>query len=442
MRTARRISWLAALTLATWCTAPALAHHLTFSASADRFEIDGNAFGPADGTADQIDEFDDGILAPNWSVLLGTAVESGGLLTLRNPGVDINLVPGAPLDISNVENTTDVEDGEGDFTATSYWTGPPTGANTQIHFQLYGIGATIEAAGLTLANLDANGTGGGLPVGYSISQEVTFLGSSGGVPQQNTVAINAADITGAIVLRMAFDDATNTMLCTFSLDGGATFQSPFPALHVFQVVPSAEILLGANAIDVGGPPPPPPPTTVVQRLVGTKLLVVKSGTTPTARKVTEQITSANDPLAVLPGFGATLNLQVGAVTQCFHLPQNLWRFRSTLAAYSDPRGLYGPVKTVKIHRTGSGAVLVKMSLTGRIDPLDIVPPGGPAVGATNLRLNGVDTALEYCGSTVGGSVVTNTVKSFKVKAAPPPAACPLAACSPSGAFLEDPATGF
>jgi len=442
MRTAGRVSRLAALMLATWCTAPALAHHLTFSASADRFEIDGNAFGPADGAADQVDEFDDGVLAPNWSVLLGTAVESGGVLTLRNPGADINLVPGAPLDISNVENATDVEDGEGDFTATSYWTGPPTGTNTQIHFQLYGIGATIEAAGLTFANLDADGAGGGLPVGYSISQEVTFLGSSGGVPQQNTVAINAADITGAIVLRMAFDDATNTMLCTFSLDGGATFQSPFPALHVFQVVPSAEILLGANAIDVGGPPPPPPPTTVIQRMVGTKLLTVKSGTTPAARKVTEQITSANDPFSVLPSFGATLNLRVGNVTQCFHMSQSLWRFRSSLASYSDHQGLYGPVKTVKIHRTGSGAVVVKMGMSGRIQPLDIVPPDAAVVGDTNLRLNGFPTALEYCGSTLGGSVVTNTVKSFKVKAAPPPAACPLAACSPSGAFLEDMAPGF
>jgi hypothetical protein len=437
MRTAGRRSALAILALLTWCAVPAMAHHLTFSASADRFEIDGNAFGPADGVLDQVDEFDDGVLAPNWSVLLGTAIESGGVLTLRDPGVDISLVPGAPLDISNVENTTDVSNGEGNFTATSYWTGPPVGTNTQIHFQLYGIGPVIEAAGLTFANLDANGGGGGLPVGYSVSQEVTFLGSGGGVPQQDTVPINAADITGSIVLRMAFDDATDTMLCTFSLDGGATFQSPFPPLHVFQIVPSAEILLGANGIDVGSPPPPPPPSTVTQRPAATKLLVVKGGATPADRKVTEQMASANDPLTVVPGLGGTLNLRVGDVTQCFHLPQNGWRFRSSLAAYADAQGVHGPVKTVKIHRSGTGTVLVKIGMSGKIGQIDIVPPNAPADADTNLRLNGVNAAVEYCGSTVAGLVARNTAKQFRVKGAPPPADCPLAACSASGAFLED-----
>lgn len=44
-------------------SAPALVSHTTFASSVDRFEADGNAFGPADGTLDFVDEFDDGSLA-------------------------------------------------------------------------------------------------------------------------------------------------------------------------------------------------------------------------------------------------------------------------------------------------------------------------------------------------------------------------------------------
>jgi len=53
--------------------APAAASHTTFSMSADRVEIDGNAFGPLDGMPDEVDEFDDGTIGPAWAPFLGTA---------------------------------------------------------------------------------------------------------------------------------------------------------------------------------------------------------------------------------------------------------------------------------------------------------------------------------------------------------------------------------
>jgi len=62
---------------------PSLA--LTFSSSCDRFEIDGNTFGPADGTLDFVDEFDSGMLAPNWTVLLGSAQETGSDVIVHSP---------------------------------------------------------------------------------------------------------------------------------------------------------------------------------------------------------------------------------------------------------------------------------------------------------------------------------------------------------------------
>jgi hypothetical protein len=250
---------------------PACAMHTTFSASVDRFEADGNVFGPADGIPDDVDEFDDGMLAPDWSILLGTAVESGGVLTAKNPGADIQLIPGFLLDISNVEFEEHVLNGAGDFTVTSYWVSGLPALNTGFHFQLYEIGANgIEAAGLQVNHNDAT-TAHGDPVGYAISQEVTFV-SGNGIPQHDAIAVDPSSVTGAIVLRMAFDDANDALTTSFSLDGGATFKSPFPPLHVFQVVDEHEILIGANSMQStdGGPPPGCvsllKPKLVVQRL--------------------------------------------------------------------------------------------------------------------------------------------------------------------------------
>ncbi|HJQ84145.1 MAG TPA: hypothetical protein VKA21_08720, partial [Candidatus Binatia bacterium] len=250
----------------------ARASHSIFSGSVDRFEVDGNAFGPADGTLDQVDDFDDGTIAPHWEVLLGTAVEAGGVVTLKNPGADVSLVPGASLDISDIENVIDVANGEGDFTATSYWVPSLPSTNTGWHFQLYGIGNAIEAAGLTVNDLDAElAAETGDPVGYSISQEVTFIGGSG-TPQHDVVAIDPGQVTGQVVLRMAFDDASDALTCSFSLDGGTTFQSPFPPLHVFQAVDEHEILLGASAMEPTGAPPPGSCVTILHPRLGFRRL--------------------------------------------------------------------------------------------------------------------------------------------------------------------------
>ena len=58
---------------------PASASHSIFSYSVDRFEVTGNSQGT------RFDEFDDGLVAP-WDTFLGTAVEQGGTVTLKNPG--------------------------------------------------------------------------------------------------------------------------------------------------------------------------------------------------------------------------------------------------------------------------------------------------------------------------------------------------------------------
>src|SRR4029077_1510159 len=86
-----------------------------FSASCDRFEIDGNAFGAFDGTSDFVDEFDDGMLAPSWTVLLGTVTETGGDAVMHDPGTPIPL-GATTLEISTIENDVHgIEKGAGNF---------------------------------------------------------------------------------------------------------------------------------------------------------------------------------------------------------------------------------------------------------------------------------------------------------------------------------------
>jgi len=234
---------------------PTAAPALTFSSAVERFEADGNGYGSVGGAFDLVDEFDDDDIEPNWEILLGTAVESGGKLTLRDPGVVAPLV-GLPQEISTVESTVELANGGGDFTITSYWDPTPLALNRQFFFQLYGVSPVIEASGFTVNNFDAETAADvGVPAGYSIGVERIFPFGNPEPPVAHYVSIDPLSITGQIVLRMTFDDTTDLATYSFSLDGGLTFQSPFPSLQVFKLSPDAEILLGAAAVPSSAPPP-------------------------------------------------------------------------------------------------------------------------------------------------------------------------------------------
>jgi hypothetical protein len=257
MASTARVPWLTALLLSVALT-PASASHTTFSSSVDRFEVDGNVFGPSDGVLDFVDEFDDGTLAPEWSVLLGSATEAGGVATMHSPGTDVNIGP-VHVDTSNIEKEDDVQDGAGNFTATSYWVPALPGTNQEFHMQLYGVGSVIESAGLQVTNMSPEVAAAKSPpgiAGYAIGQVLIHIGPD--TVQSSAVALDPADVTGAIVFRLSFDDATNALTASFSLDGGVTFQSPFPPMTIFQGVSASEILLGA-ATDISLPPPVNPP---------------------------------------------------------------------------------------------------------------------------------------------------------------------------------------
>jgi hypothetical protein len=250
-----------ALLLGAALVEPAVA--LTFSASCNRFEVDGNAFGPADGTPDFVDNFTGGSLSPSWSQLLGTAAEAGGALVIQNPGASLQLGP-TLFEISTVENEVhEIDNGAGNFTATSSWASVLPATDTEFHMELYSTSPIVEAAGITLNNFSpqiAAQQGPPAIAGPSISQSLTHgFGPSFTTVEIQTVAVDPASFTGHILLRMQFDDTTDMLTSSFSLDDGVTFQSPFPAMHLFNGgVTAYDILLGAAGLTPNGPPPPPP----------------------------------------------------------------------------------------------------------------------------------------------------------------------------------------
>jgi hypothetical protein len=405
--------------------ATATASHHTFSSSVERFEVDGNAFGPADGTLDFVDEFDNGTIAPDWTPLLGTAVETGDAVQLKNPGTDYE-IGGLSVDVSNIENATDIDDGAGDFVASAYWTPviPVTGA--EFHFQTYALTSTIEAAGLSFTNAAPGSVDPPAIAGPAIVCQLTRIDGTGyhDVSFQ-PVAIDPQGITGRIVFRLAFDDATNMLSCSYSLDGGTTFQSPFSPVPILTGLTSTEFLLGAGVQTESGPPPPPTTQTVP-----TQLLLVKKPNGALPRKIVYQAKAkAPNGNAVVGNpitGGAKLKVKLDGATQCFDMPAAGWKPIGAIGfKYADPKRLRGPVTVAEIKRTPSGIFQQKAIVLGKSYPIDVVPPNPGAQGDTNFQIGG---GAEYCGSTLGGKLKPNDGKTFKATNAPAPGACNVTAC--------------
>jgi hypothetical protein len=383
-----------------------------------------------------VDEFDDGMLAPSWNVLIGTANEAGGAAICHDPGFSVQLGP-TQFEISTIENEVhEIEDGAGDFTATSYWAATLPAVDREFHLQLYAISPIIEAAGLSVNNLSPQiAAQQNVPAGSSISQTLTNgFGPGFSTLQSDSVAISPGSVTGQIVLRMTLDDATNMLTCSFSLDGGTTFASPFPPVPVFNSgVTDYEILVGAAALGGGGGPGPSPQFTLPLQL-----LSVRSGTSPTSRRITYRakaplgngITLNGDPTFA----GATFNLQLDATSQCFFMPASGWTRNGPGWTYKDRSGANGPVKLARIRQTNNGATENKVILTGANGQIDIVPPNPGNEANANFRIS---NGGHYCTSTAGGTIRPNDARTFKAKKAPAPAACYATACSPNGAFLDD-----
>jgi len=318
------LRWAVAVALAAWVQAasPARAFHTVFHFMVDRFEVDGNTAGPFDGTPDLVDEFENSAtFADRWRILFGTAYEGNGLLHLTNPGTHFN--PGFPLDLSDVATQTIFTAGGGSFTAQSTWPSLVVPPDNLVHMSIWFAGETDaepwETFGIDISNF--------APAGLVISQHLIRLDHGvWSVPQVVDVPLDPATITGPVVFRTHVDDAAKLAQASFSLDGGATFQSPFPPTPVFQDTTMARVLLGADPHAA-----PSLPTTTIRTSTTTTTTLPGCQATPfrvrRASIVLDFAREGRDAVSLtgtlpLPGVvaaGQTVTVDVGGVQRTFQL---------------------------------------------------------------------------------------------------------------------------
>jgi hypothetical protein len=207
-----------------------------FEYKVNSFEVTGNLPGY------NIDNFDDGVLAP-WTTLFGTTAEVGGYAVLSNPGFPMS-PPGYPnitMERSDIiaPGGFNVVDGYGNFTATSMWfpidPDPPGGFyGMNLDYQISATEREILGIDVAhLSNIVANNLTGG-PGGLQIIQvrwvyeynPSTGEFGEGTFEEIGWYLFDEEDMTGDIGLRLFFDDSTNQVTMSFSLDGGETFLSP------------------------------------------------------------------------------------------------------------------------------------------------------------------------------------------------------------------------
>jgi hypothetical protein len=184
---------------------------------------------------DWVEEFDDGVVSP-WMIYHPTVYEVGGLVHFTNPGTVMEGdLDGYHYRVEMSQMAIDyAEDGAGDFTGVSQWT-PVVPAENQV-YQM-GVGYTLVPdpyqgvdIAVSVANLDTVIAGMlGIPSGLGIA-----FSRIGNTQLEDYVVqyapIVEGDITGDIFLQLTFDDTLDQFTAAFSLDGGATHQSPFAPL--------------------------------------------------------------------------------------------------------------------------------------------------------------------------------------------------------------------
>jgi hypothetical protein len=227
----------------------ASAFHTPFLYRVERFEADGNVL----GVPGIVDDFNGTSLAPYWYPAYGTSSESNGFLVLSNPGVHFPAPPdpaspsGALLDLSIAASAqpTWVYDGHGDFTGTAYWEGVLPAVGHHYHFSLFTFGGQgglyAETFGIALLRRDDDSV--------QVEQHLTEIDQYSGTFQNTQLLYHDVDpsqATGPFIFRISFNDATNQATTAYSLDGGTTWDSPFPPGVIFQGRTQAQFLLSAD----------------------------------------------------------------------------------------------------------------------------------------------------------------------------------------------------
>jgi hypothetical protein len=239
--TARAIPFVAATLLLL--ARPLFAFHTVFDFTVDHFEVDGNAFGPLDGQPDLVNDFDSQMYP--WFTAYGTSSLAGGRLHVQSPGRHFPGPDGTTLDLTEVVTTQYLSKTAGDFVATAVFDPivPPEGHFYHFTVYTFGGGATYFNE---IFGLDIHTMGGET----RIEQHLVVLDLANAIYETVTTeghTVTAADLTGQMHFRVAYDGASSTIRSSFSLDGGATFESPFSSVPIFtEGRTSAQFLLGAD----------------------------------------------------------------------------------------------------------------------------------------------------------------------------------------------------
>ena len=181
------------------------------------------------------DTFDDGSIAPDaqWFSLRGNITESGGAAILSSPGETGFLAPFPVDNAATSLSTTGFQiNGGGSFTATATWNGesPDRGTGYSLAIGSLDGAGDVQQFSIGLSNTTTGVSGIlGVQEGLSIN---TIRASRAGAPDgpltsfvTESIVFDAEDISGDVILMLAFDDTLDQIVASASLDGGATSQS-------------------------------------------------------------------------------------------------------------------------------------------------------------------------------------------------------------------------
>jgi len=182
-----------------------------------------------------------------------------------------------------------------------------------------------------------------------------------------------------------------------------------------------------------------------QQVLG-KSFIVKNPSATQSRKLTSSAREPNsattitgDPTISGSAGGAFLTViakGTNPTAQVFNLPQGtssshkpFWRAIGTSGfKYKDGNGDQGPVRSVSIKKSLSGAFSIKVVIRGKKGELNVVPPDSGTSGLVTLRIGGGD---RYCVQFTDGQMKNVKASLFKVRR-PATAGC----SSVSGAFVN------
>ncbi|MEM7412993.1 MAG: PEP-CTERM sorting domain-containing protein [Myxococcota bacterium] len=237
---------------------PAFAVTNPFSYSVQDFSIPERGIG---------DDFEDGSLGSDWFNTFGTAAEGGGGVTFSDPGQSGFLDPlNVDSDSSGISGFNSVLNNGGSFTATSIWLPevPAPGTSYTMALGSFDLGSNLTSISIGISNtltsvanrLDGTGFFAGLQVNMlQITRDASNQVTSFDVSSNPFVE---GDIAGAILLMIAFDDLTNEVQASYSLDNGTTTNAFAPVNWTF---PGGSFsLLGTSTV--------PEPSTALLVMVG------------------------------------------------------------------------------------------------------------------------------------------------------------------------------